>query len=124
MNSVDPSTLRDVCIILLSLVGVVCLIINTIHGTKRKPAVDVDLSTVSTRLEHIEEMIRGKQDQTICEHLHTTLNSTLKEIKIRHENFEKKISLQIGGVHESIKAVFGEVRELCGKVEAYQEKKQ
>ena len=116
MNSVNPSTLRDVCIILLSLVGVVCLIINTINSNRRKPHVDVDLSTVSARLQNIEDVMRNKQDSKLCAHLHNTLTCTLDEIKDRHEKFEEKISRQIGGVHERITAVFGELRSIEGSL--------
>jgi hypothetical protein len=117
MNSVNPSTLRDVCIILLSLVGVVCLIINTINSNRRKPHVDVDLSTVSARLAHVENTMCTKQDAALCGHLHESLNSTLGEIKDRHEKFEEKISRQIGGVHDRITAVFGELRRIEGSLE-------
>ncbi len=116
MSSVDPSILRDVCIILLSLVGVVCLIINTINGNRRKPHVDVDLSSVSARLAHVETVMVSKQDSILCTQSHQTLNAAINEIRDRHEKFEDKISRQIGGIHERITAVFGEVQSINGEL--------
>lgn len=116
MNGPEATALGEWVKIAFYVIGSLAGIAVSLNQLRRKPHIDVDLSTVSARLQNIEDVMRNKQDSKICVHLHDTLTGTLDEIKERHEKFEDKISRQIGGVHERITAVFGELRSIEGSL--------
>jgi hypothetical protein len=133
MNSVDPSTLRDVCIIILSLVGVVCLIINTIGSNRRKPSSDVALAQIETSINSVlanqaefKEALKAKQDSKVCaalvNHIEGAMNSlreTLGGSSRRHGEHEEKISRQLGDVHSRIDKQTIGLATLTGVLETF-----
>jgi hypothetical protein len=133
MNSVNPSTLRDVCIILLSLVGVVCLIINTINSNRRKPSADVDLAriemsinTVLSNQSDFKESLKTKQETKVCAVLvdridgaMNSLRETLNGSKNRHAEHESKISRQIGDVHARMDTQSMSLASMRGALETF-----
>ena len=116
MNGLDATALGEWVKIFFYLIGSAVAIVVGITSMRRKPHIDVDLSSVSSRLSHVESSMSGKQDESLCVHQHKALTETLREIKERHEKFEEKISRQIGGVHARITAVFGELRSIEGSL--------
>ena len=133
MNSVNPSTLRDVCIILLSLVGVVCLIINTINSNRRKPSADVDLAriemiinTALTNQTDFKETLKLKQDTKVCDVLVSRIEGSMNSLremlngsKNRHAEHESKISRQIGDVHARMDMQSGRLSTMIGTLETF-----
>ena len=116
MNGPEATALGEWVKIAFYVIGSLAGIAVGLNQLRRKPHVDVDLSSISSRLTHVESSMISKQDAALCAHSHRSLNETLSEIKERHEKFEDKISRQIGGVHERITAVFGELRSIEGSL--------
>lgn len=126
MNSVNPSTLRDVCIILLSLVGVVCLIINTINSNRRKPSADADLAALGAKLENLKAELKAKQSTTVCNAIiermdghFVQIRDEMKAITQRHAVNEAAASTKLGGVHRRIDDVLTAISILSGKYEEH-----
>lgn len=116
MNGPEAAALGEWVKIFFYLTGSVVAIVVGIASMRRKPHIDVDMSSVTARLARVESDVKSKQDAALCAQSHETLNTILLEIKDRHEKFEDKISRQIGGVHDRITSVFGELRSIEGSL--------
>jgi len=116
MNAVDSTALGAWLQILFYLLGGVTAAVMLINQFRRKPHIDVDISSVTARLARVEADVKNKQDAALCQHAHDALNAMLEEIKTRHEKFEERISRQVGGIHDRITAVFGELKSIEGSL--------
>jgi hypothetical protein len=118
MNGIDAAALGEWIKIFFYLTGAVVAVVVGVSSMRRKPNIDVDLSSVTSRLARVEADVRDKQNIDLCGQSHETLNSMLGDIKERHAIFEEKISRQIDGVHTRITDVFGELKKIEGKMES------
>lgn len=116
MTGTESAALGEWVKIAFYVIGSLAGIAVSLNQFRRKPSVEVDLSTVTARLISIEAILSRKQDAALCNSLHDSLDRTLIEIKDRHEKFEGKISDKIDGVHNRITAVFGELRSIEGSL--------
>ena len=116
MNGVDSTALGAWLQIMFYVLGSLTAIVVGVNSLRRKPHIDVDISSVTARLARIEADVKNKQDASLCQHAHDALNTMLAEIKDRHEKFEDKISRQVGGIHDRITAVFGELKSIEGSL--------
>jgi hypothetical protein len=94
MGSVNPTTALGVLIIMVAITQIICTIINTINGSKRKPTLDSDLGSIDARLRGAEKELQ-----------------TIRETVSRNED---KISRQVAALHERINTVLGELKEISG----------
>ena len=82
MGNVNPATLRDVFIILTTIVLMICALIRTYNGSKSKPPTGESLATLGTKMDAIEK--------------------DLEETKQRHAAFEKKMSDQNNDIWQAV----------------------
>lgn len=118
MGSVNPTTAIAVLIVLAAIINIVCNVIKTVHSVRRRPPLGEDTASMAARLKAVERDVSRKQDSRVCAATHAEWERDVAEIKSRHSAHENKLSKQIGGVHDRINAVFGELRELIGIVKA------
>jgi hypothetical protein len=130
MERVSPELVSAIFIVLAALTTIVCMIINTWNNSKRKPSADVDFAKVETSLQQLidnqhefREAIKGKRDEKDCDRIVQTLERDLTVVRDRHGHWEDKISRQIGGVHERINSIFGQLRELTGQFNQHAKEK-
>ena len=102
MNSIDPVLVVGVLIILAFVLNIVTNIIKTISITKRKPSVDTDIGTITTKLNHLQDEVARKQDANLCGQIQRDLCANMAKIEKRHANFESKMSGQVSDIHDRI----------------------
>lgn len=99
MQAVDPSTLRDVLIILAALTAIVVQILGAVRNGRPSPPHEASFEGIRTRIESLE---RG-----------------LDAANARLASHEEKLSRQIGALHERINDVFGQLKEITGVISVH-----
>jgi hypothetical protein len=107
---------------LFYILGGVLVILKIVDSVRRKPNIDVDLGSISSRLTAAEEKLARKQEANACDAMHKSLERDLLEMRSRHAHHEEKLSRQVGALHERINDVFGELREIAGTLKTYMER--
>jgi len=135
MNGVDSTALGAWLQITFYVLGSLAGIAVSLNQFRRKPHIDVDLSSISNRLNNVEEALVKKQDSSLCAPSHAAFQATLNSIladndrrdRITKDQFQavavalgelrKEVREDIKGLHTRSDDVLQAVSRLEGKVE-------
>jgi hypothetical protein len=135
MNGPEATALGEWVKIAFYVIGSLAGIAVSLNQFRRRPSVDVDLSSLTTRIETVEETLAKKQDTALCGPAHAAFQATLASIladndrrdRVTKDQFQavavalgelrKEFREDIKGLHKRSDDVLQAVSRLEGKVE-------
>ena len=126
MSRLDPDIVVAVFIVLTAIVGMVCMVLNTISAQKRKPSMDIDVAELKASQCLLKAELKAKQSTRVCNEIvdrldrhHAEVRKQLSEITARHTESERDASSKLAAVHERINTVLSAISTLGGKFEEH-----
>jgi len=117
MGGIDPNVGWMVIGVILLLANLVMTGIRTHAAAKRKPSLDADLGTISTRIKHVEEQLKVKQDTRHCEDSHRKWESDIKELKDSQNRHITSVAGDIRRVFDRIESMGNQLGAKIGNME-------
>lgn len=135
MNGVDSTALGTWLQIMFYVLGSLTAIVVGVNSLRRKPHIDVDMSSLTARIDSVEETLAKKQDSALCAPSHAAFQATLASIladndrrdRVTKDQFQavavalgelrKEFREDIKGLHKRSDDVLQAVSRLEGKVE-------
>jgi len=135
MNGPEATALGEWVKIAFYVIGSLAGIAVSLNQFRRKPHIDVDLSSLTARIDSVEVTLLKKQDQALCGPSHAAFQATMdsfasenkrrdhltrdqfQAVAVALGELKKEMREDIKGLHERSENVLKAVSRLEGKVE-------
>lgn len=111
MNAVDPTALGAWLQITFYVLGSVTAIVVGANSLRRKPHIDVDISSLTDRITTVEREILNKQDSALCAPSHAAFQATLASILADNDRRDRINKDQFQAVAVALGELRHEMRE-------------
>ncbi len=107
MNGTDATALGEWVKIAFYVIGSLAGIAVSLNQFRRKPHIDVDLSSITSRLETVEDSLTKKQDSMLCGPSHAAFQATLASILADNDRRDRITKDQF----QAVAVALGELRK-------------